>query len=84
MKTPVSIRRQLNGDYPGHQEGEEVLGTAGENTVNGGGRYLYVGNVLLVTGVSGYLIQIRVMGHVGGGDEDGVGNPYNLPKVYHR
>ena len=48
----------------------------------GRGRYPCVGNVLLGGGASGSILWIRIMSHVRGDDEDGGGNPYNLPKAY--
>ena len=49
---------------------------AGEYLATGGGRYLGINYVLLGGGKIGWF---RVVVHVGGNDEDGVGNAYIIP-----
>ena len=53
-------------------------------TAMGGGIYPYFRNILLGSGARGYVVQILIMSHIGGDDEDGGGNLYKIPKAYHR
>ena len=60
------------------------MGTVGKGTATGGGKYPCFINVLLGGGASGSIVWLRVVGHIGGNDEDSGGNPYKLPKESHR
>ena len=59
----------MDGDLPEHQYGAEIMGTAGEDAVDRGGRYSGVGNVLQGSGIGGTAVWIIVMGHVGSNGE---------------
>ena len=57
---------------------------AGKGNALGGGRYPSVGNVLSGSGASISIVWIGIVGPVGGNANEGGGNPYKLPKEYHR
>ena len=59
------------------------MGTSGKVTAMGRYRYPRVSNVLLGGGTRGLVVQIVILGHVGGNDKDSGGNSYHLPKVNH-
>ena len=59
------------------------MGPSGKYTTTGGGRCSCVG-ILSDGGEIGYIVWIRVVGHVKGDNEDIRGKPWNLPMADHR
>ena len=49
----------------------------------GGGIYPGFGNVSLDGGTSGAVFWFRVVGHIGGNDNEGGGNRHRIPPEYH-
>ena len=62
----------------------EVLGLTGKDIGTVASRYPDVGNVVLGGGTSGSVVCLRVVVHVGGDDNYGVGNICSIPRKDHK